>query len=54
MRNLILAITVLTIFSIPSYVKAEVVNYRCNNDDSEFQVDTNGSKVTIKKLWLFW
>lgn len=48
MKNLILVCMVLTVAIFPSQAKADVVDYRCNNGDSEFQVDTSASKITLK------
>ncbi len=53
MKNLVLALIVLTAYSIPSLAQAETMNYRCNNGDSEFQVDTSASKVTLKSHGYF-
>ena len=53
MKNLILAFIILTVCSISSFVKAETISYRCNNGDSEFQVDTSASKVTLKPYGYF-
>jgi len=52
-KNLILALVVLTIGSISSFAQAETTNYLCNNGDSEFQVDTTASKVTFKNHGYF-
>ncbi|MDK9717628.1 MAG: hypothetical protein OEL57_06920 [Trichlorobacter sp.] len=53
MKNLILICMVLAVSVAPSRAKAEVINYRCNNGDSEFQIDTSASKVTLKSYGYF-
>jgi len=53
MKNLILICMLLALSVAPSQAKAEVIDYQCNNGDSEFQVDTSASKVTLKNYGYF-
>ena len=53
MKNLITISILLSICLAPSFAKSAVINYQCNNGDSEFQVDTNASKVTFKNYGYF-